>query len=178
MTASGIALILISKICRHCYASAKLFSSPISRRNMLVVMHSHAPQNRFARLRAYRIVGAEIASDSGAARTAIGITGNDAAWIWDPGIVTGVAECIPVSKPYKLVSRDAKEEDSIIRIPRHWVTSWLAGVPGMVQVPPARWNRSAMYGGCGAAQAHWSQTFSGALQARTLLQFQGLASRD
>jgi len=29
----------------------------------------------------------------------------------------GVVECIPVSKPYKLVSRDAKEEDSILRIP-------------------------------------------------------------
>jgi 3-deoxy-7-phosphoheptulonate synthase len=32
-------------------------------------------------------------------------------------IVAGVAECIPVSKPYKLVSRDAKEEDSVIRLP-------------------------------------------------------------
>src|ERR1700747_3524611 len=29
----------------------------------------------------------------------------------------GVGECIPVSKPYKLVSRDVKEEDSIFRIP-------------------------------------------------------------
>jgi 3-deoxy-7-phosphoheptulonate synthase len=29
----------------------------------------------------------------------------------------GVVECIPVSKPYKLVSRDAKEEDSVLRIP-------------------------------------------------------------
>ncbi|MDQ1408978.1 MAG: 3-deoxy-7-phosphoheptulonate synthase, partial [Acidobacteriaceae bacterium] len=29
----------------------------------------------------------------------------------------GVVECIPVSKPYKLVSRDVKEEDSILRIP-------------------------------------------------------------
>jgi 3-deoxy-7-phosphoheptulonate synthase len=28
----------------------------------------------------------------------------------------GVVECIPVSKPYKLVSRDAKEEDSVLRI--------------------------------------------------------------
>jgi 3-deoxy-7-phosphoheptulonate synthase len=28
-----------------------------------------------------------------------------------------VVECIPVSKPYKLVSRDAKEEDSVLRIP-------------------------------------------------------------
>jgi len=28
-----------------------------------------------------------------------------------------VIECIPVSKPYKLVSRDTKEEDSVLRIP-------------------------------------------------------------
>jgi 3-deoxy-7-phosphoheptulonate synthase len=28
-----------------------------------------------------------------------------------------VIECIPVSKPYKLVSRDVKEEDTILRIP-------------------------------------------------------------
>src|SRR5216683_2718278 len=46
----------------------------------------------------------------------------------DPGIkgaidlcilesLPGVVECIPVSKPYKLVSRDTKQEDSILRIP-------------------------------------------------------------
>ena len=29
----------------------------------------------------------------------------------------GVVECIPVSKPYKLVSRDAKAEDTVLRIP-------------------------------------------------------------
>jgi 3-deoxy-7-phosphoheptulonate synthase len=54
----------------------------------------------------------------GAARTAIGITGNDGAI--HLGILEslpGVIECIPVSKPYKLVSRDAKEEDTILRIP-------------------------------------------------------------
>jgi 3-deoxy-7-phosphoheptulonate synthase len=54
----------------------------------------------------------------GAARTAIGITGNDGAI--DLGVLEslpGVIECIPVSKPYKLVSRDAKEEDTILRIP-------------------------------------------------------------
>jgi len=54
----------------------------------------------------------------GAARTAIGITGNDGAI--DLGVLEslpGVIECIPVSKPYKLVSRDAKQEDTILRIP-------------------------------------------------------------
>ena len=51
-------------------------------------------------------------------RTAIGITGNQGQI--DPGTLeemSGVAEVIPVSKPYKLVSRDVKEEDTIIRFP-------------------------------------------------------------
>src|SRR5216683_6775010 len=53
----------------------------------------------------------------GSLRTAIGITGNNGAL--DLGVLAslpGVAECIPVSKPYKLVSRDAKAEDTIVRI--------------------------------------------------------------
>jgi 3-deoxy-7-phosphoheptulonate synthase len=54
----------------------------------------------------------------GAQRTAIGITGNQGQI--DQGNLeemSGVAEVIRVSKPYKLVSRDVKEEDTIIRFP-------------------------------------------------------------
>src|SRR6201997_733042 len=54
----------------------------------------------------------------GAQRTAIGITGNQGEI--DRGNIeelSGVAEVIRVSKPYKLVSRDVKEEDTIIRFP-------------------------------------------------------------
>src|SRR6185312_3264033 len=54
----------------------------------------------------------------GAQRTAIGITGNQGAF--DQGTLeelSGVAEVIRVSKPYKLVSRDVKEEDTVIRFP-------------------------------------------------------------
>jgi len=52
----------------------------------------------------------------GAQRTAIGITGNQGEV--DRGNIeelSGVAEVIRVSKPYKLASRDVKEEDTIIR---------------------------------------------------------------
>jgi 3-deoxy-7-phosphoheptulonate synthase len=52
----------------------------------------------------------------GAQRTAIGITGNQGEM--DRGNLdelSGVAEVIRVSKPYKLASRDVKEEDTIIR---------------------------------------------------------------
>jgi 3-deoxy-7-phosphoheptulonate synthase len=54
----------------------------------------------------------------GSLRTAIGITGNKGAI--DLGTLEslpGVVECIPVSKPYKLVSRETKQEDTILRIP-------------------------------------------------------------
>ena len=53
----------------------------------------------------------------GSLRTAIGITGNRGEV--DLGVLEslpGVVECIPVSKPYKLVSRELKEEDSVLRI--------------------------------------------------------------
>ena len=52
----------------------------------------------------------------GAQRTAIGITGNQGEV--DRGSfedLSGVADVIRVTKPYKLASRDVKEEDTIIR---------------------------------------------------------------
>jgi 3-deoxy-7-phosphoheptulonate synthase len=86
---------------------------------MLVVMQSHATEGQ-VRAVCQRIesLGLKAHPIPGAARTAIGITGNDGAI--DLGVLEslpGVIECIPVSKPYKLVSRDAKEEDTILRIP-------------------------------------------------------------
>ncbi|MBI4161198.1 MAG: 3-deoxy-7-phosphoheptulonate synthase, partial [Acidobacteria bacterium] len=53
----------------------------------------------------------------GAQRTAIGITGNQGPL--DPGefeTLPGVKMAIPVTKPYKLVSREVKEEDTVIRV--------------------------------------------------------------
>jgi 3-deoxy-7-phosphoheptulonate synthase len=86
---------------------------------MLVVMQSHASE---AQVRAVceriETLGLKAHPIPGAGRTAIGITGNSGAV--DLGVLEsmpGVVECIPVTKPYKLVSRDVKEEDSIIKIP-------------------------------------------------------------
>ncbi|HEY2351449.1 MAG TPA: 3-deoxy-7-phosphoheptulonate synthase [Candidatus Acidoferrum sp.] len=86
---------------------------------MLVVMQSHATEQQ-VRAVCERIesLGLKAHPIPGALRTAIGITGNKGAV--DLGVLEslpGVIECIPVSKPYKLVSRDAKEEDSVLRIP-------------------------------------------------------------
>ena len=54
----------------------------------------------------------------GAQRTAIGITGNRGEINSTPiEEMPGVAEVIRVSKPYKLVSRDTKPDDTIVRFP-------------------------------------------------------------
>lgn len=86
---------------------------------MLVVMQSHASEEQ-VRAVCQRIesLGLKAHPIPGSLRTAIGITGNKGEI--DLGVLEslpGVVECIPVSKPYKLVSRDAKEEDTVVRIP-------------------------------------------------------------
>jgi 3-deoxy-7-phosphoheptulonate synthase len=85
---------------------------------MLVVMQSNATEEQ-VRAVCERIesLGLKAHAIPGSGRTAIGITGNSGAV--DLGTLEsfpGVIECIPVTKPYKLVSRDVKEEDSVIRI--------------------------------------------------------------
>jgi 3-deoxy-7-phosphoheptulonate synthase len=86
---------------------------------MLVVMQSHASEEQ-VRAVCERIesLGYRALPVPGAGRTAICITGN--AGPVDSGTLEsmpGVVECIPVSKPYKLVSRDVKEDSTVIRIP-------------------------------------------------------------
>jgi 3-deoxy-7-phosphoheptulonate synthase len=86
---------------------------------MLVVMQSHATEEQ-VRSVCDRIesLGLKAHPIPGAGRTAIGITGNSGAV--DLGVLEsmpGVIECIPVTKPYKLVSLDVKEDATIVRIP-------------------------------------------------------------
>ena len=86
---------------------------------MLVVMQSNATEEQ-VRAVCDRIesLGLRPHPIPGAGRTAIGITGNSGPV--DTGALEsmpGVVECIPVSKPYKLVSRDVKQENTIVRVP-------------------------------------------------------------
>lgn len=83
---------------------------------MLVVMGAHATEEHVravchkieaAGLRAHPIPGAQ--------RTAIGITGNQGVVEIGLDEMPGVAEVIRVTKPYKLVSRDLKEDNTIVR---------------------------------------------------------------
>ncbi len=86
---------------------------------MLVVMQSHATEEQVREVcRRIEALGLKAHPIPGSTRTAIGITGNSGQV--DLGTLEslpGVIECIPVSKPYKLVSRDVKDEETIIRIP-------------------------------------------------------------
>jgi 3-deoxy-7-phosphoheptulonate synthase len=85
---------------------------------MLIVMKPEATDEQIEEvLNVIRALGFKPHPMPGATRTAIGITGNPGAI--DPGYfenLTGVAEAIRVSKPYKLVGRDLKQEDTIVRV--------------------------------------------------------------
>jgi 3-deoxy-7-phosphoheptulonate synthase len=83
---------------------------------MLVVMQAHATEEQVravcekidaAGYRAHAIPGAE--------RTAIGITGNRGEVELGVEDMPGVAEVIRVTKPYKLVSRDVKQDNTVVR---------------------------------------------------------------
>src|SRR5215471_16044840 len=84
---------------------------------MLVVMQAHATEEQVrAVCQKIESLGYRAHSIPGAQRTAIGITGNQGEV--EQGTLEempGVQEVIRVSKPYKLVSRDVKEENTVIR---------------------------------------------------------------
>jgi len=85
---------------------------------MLVVMQSHATEEQ-VRAVCQRIesLGYKALPVPGAGRTAVCITGNSGPVdIGSLEAMAGVVECIPVSKPYKLVSRDVKAENTIVRV--------------------------------------------------------------
>ena len=86
---------------------------------MLVVMQAQATDEQ-VRAVCERIesFGYKPHAIPGAQRTAIGITGNKGA-VEQSSLeeMPGVAEVIRVSKPYKLVSRDVKSENTVLRFP-------------------------------------------------------------
>jgi 3-deoxy-7-phosphoheptulonate synthase len=86
---------------------------------MLVVMQAHATEEQVrAVCQKVELLGYRAHSIPGAQRTAIGITGNQGEV--EQGTLEempGVQEVIRVSKPYKLVSRDLKQENSVISFP-------------------------------------------------------------
>ena len=85
---------------------------------MLVVMNRHATAEQVeAVVLKIRSLGLTAHPIPGAQRVAIGITGNKGGL--EPDLFTtlpGVAEAIRVSQPFKLVSREVKEEDTVIEV--------------------------------------------------------------
>jgi len=84
---------------------------------MLVVMQAHATEEQVrAVCQKIEVMGYRPHPMPGATRTAIGVTGNQGEVEQGTlGEMPGVQEVIRVSKPYKLVSRDVKEENTILR---------------------------------------------------------------
>jgi 3-deoxy-7-phosphoheptulonate synthase len=85
---------------------------------MLIVMRADATQEQIARVvEVIHQLGFKAHVMPGATRTAIGITGNQGPI--DPAhfeYLPGVAEAIRVTKPYKLVSRELRREDTLINV--------------------------------------------------------------
>jgi 3-deoxy-7-phosphoheptulonate synthase len=85
---------------------------------MLILMKADAtPGDRAAVVDRIRELGFRANEIPGATRVAIGITGNEGPL--DPQLFTnlgGVADAIPVSRPFKLVSREVKPDDTSVRI--------------------------------------------------------------
>src|SRR5881227_110994 len=85
---------------------------------MLIVMKPDATEAQVEEvLQVIRSLGYKPHPMPGATRTAIGITGNPGAI--DPGYfenLSGVAEAIRVSKPYKLITLDLRPEKTIVQI--------------------------------------------------------------
>jgi 3-deoxy-7-phosphoheptulonate synthase len=97
---------------------------------MLVVMQAHASaENVRAVCDKIESLGYRAHSIPGAERTAIGITGNKGEV--EPGTLDempGVQEVIRVTKPYKLVSRDMKADNTVVSFPG---TDATFGGPGL-----------------------------------------------
>ena len=144
---------------------------------MLVVMKAHATEDQ-VRAVCEKIgkLGFRAHPMPGATRTAIGITGNKGEV--EQGAIEemqGVQEVIIVSKPYKLVSRDVKEENTVIRFAG---TDATIGGPGLAIVagPCAIENAEQAFAVAERVQRAGAQFFrGGAYKPRTSpYSFQGL----
>ncbi len=145
---------------------------------MLIVMKAHATEEDVRRVcERIETLGFRAHSMPGAQRTAIGITGNETEI--DPGSfdeMAGVQEVIRVSKPYKLVSRDLKEDDTVLRFPNSDATIGGAEVAVMAG-PCAIESRQQAFTTAGHVARAGARFFrGGAYKPRTSpYAFQGLA---
>src|SRR3954452_8564077 len=86
---------------------------------MLIVMQHGATEEQIAQVAAIiGELGYEARIMPGRQRTTVGVVGNDGRV--DPSRLAGlagVAECIPVTKPYKQVSREWRPQSTVVQLP-------------------------------------------------------------
>ncbi|MGD0547897.1 MAG: 3-deoxy-7-phosphoheptulonate synthase, partial [Terracidiphilus sp.] len=144
---------------------------------MLVVMKAQATAEEIqAVCEAIAQLGLRAHPLPGAQRTAIGITGNKGqVELGNLEDLCGVAEVIRVSKPYKLASREVKEEDTIIRFAGTDATIG-GGDLAMIAGPCSIESREQAFAIAEAVAASGAQFFrGGAFKPRTSpYAFQGL----
>src|SRR5437016_13231288 len=144
---------------------------------MLVVMKAQASEEQVrAVCEKIEKLGYRAHPMPGATRTAIGITGNKGEV--EQGTLEempGVQEVIQVSKPYKLVSRDVKEENTVIRFPGSTATIGGTGL-AIVAGPCAIESREQAFAVAERVHRAGAQFFrGGAYKPRTSpYSFQGL----
>src|SRR3989339_1262928 len=85
---------------------------------MLILMKPDVPREDVEKVKEkIQSLGFRSHEIPGAQRIAIGITGNKGRV--DPDLfksMSGVLDAVPVSKPFKLVSREVKHEDTVVRV--------------------------------------------------------------
>jgi 3-deoxy-7-phosphoheptulonate synthase len=144
---------------------------------MLVVMKAQATEEEVRGVcKKIESLGYRPHAMPGAQRTAIGITGNKGEV--EQGTLeemAGVQEVIRVSKPYKLVSRDIKEDNTVIRFPGTAATIGGRGL-AIVAGPCAIESREQAFAVAQRVHAAGAQFFrGGAYKPRTSpYSFQGL----
>src|ERR1700685_4543986 len=117
---------------------------------MLVVMQAHATEEQVRTVcQKIESLGYRAHSIPGAERTAIGITGNkgevEAGTLEE---MSGVQEVIRVTKPYKLVSRDLRSENTVVRFAGSDATIGGSGL-AIIAGPCATESRAQGFGICG-----------------------------
>jgi 3-deoxy-7-phosphoheptulonate synthase len=146
---------------------------------MLVVMEANATEDQVrAVCERIEALGLRAHPIPGSTRTAIGITGNTGEIdIGSLESMPGVVECIPVSKPYKLVSRDVKQEDTVVRISAPLgEVAFGAGAVGIIAGPCAVESCEQVFAAAERVKAAGARLFrGGAYKPRTSpYSFQGL----
>ena len=147
---------------------------------MLVVMQANATEEQVrAVCQKIEAMGYRAHSIPGAQRTAIGITGNQGEI--EQGTLEempGVQELIPVSKPYKLVSRDVKPENTVLTFPDSDATIGGSGL-AIIAGPCAIESREQAFAVAECVHRAGAQFFrGGAYKPRTSpYSFQGLGEQ-